>query len=127
MAGLRLALAGLLGAAAVSCPWWLAARAGAPRPVRLAGVSTGMAARLARAAAGGQVLSVAPTARNGRTVFQARVRSPDGRVWTVEVDGEDGRVEKQPWEPSPAGSSPAGTRPANPAPVSGRPRRTSAP
>ena len=56
------------------------------------GIGPGEAAAIVEQSSGGQVLSVEPSSRDGRRVYQVKVLLPGGTVRVVRVDVATGRV-----------------------------------
>lgn len=64
----------------------------AAAPLLLAQVDGAGAARIVERSTGGKVLSVDRQERKGRIVYRVKVLLPEGRVRTVMVDAETGRM-----------------------------------
>ena len=61
-------------------------------PLLLAQIDGAGAARIVERSTGGKVLSVDRQEKKGRIMYRVKVLLPEGRVRTVMVDGETGRM-----------------------------------
>lgn len=61
-------------------------------PLMLAELDSSAAARLVESKTGGKVLSVHRQENKGKTVYRVKVLLPEGRVRTVNVDAQSGRM-----------------------------------